>query len=71
MYAGPTQPLTCRTRLPPARPFSVQRSSRPAHRATDAPSLARAARRQSSVNAAACDGVPTLSAANPNPSPYP
>eukprot|EP00964_Phaeocystis_antarctica_P163066 scaffold138541_cov277-Phaeocystis_antarctica.AAC.1 len=69
MYARLPQPLTCQTRPPPPRPFSVRRSSRPAHRATDAPSLARDARRQSSVNAAACDGVPALSVANPNPSP--
>ena len=67
--ARPPQPLACRTRPPPARPFSVRRSSRPARCATDASSLARAARLQSSVNAAACDGVPALSAANPNPSP--
>ena len=67
--ARPPQPLACRTRPPPPRPFSVRRSSRPARCAADAPSLARAARLQSSVNAAACDGVPALSAANPNPSP--
>eukprot|EP00964_Phaeocystis_antarctica_P162117 scaffold135778_cov139-Phaeocystis_antarctica.AAC.1 len=70
MYARLRQPLTCQTRRPPARPFSVGRSSRHAHCAADAPSLARSARRQSSVDAAACDGVPALSAANPNPSPY-
>eukprot|EP00964_Phaeocystis_antarctica_P022878 scaffold12774_cov54-Phaeocystis_antarctica.AAC.1 len=71
MYARLPQPLTCQTRPPPARPFSAGRSLRLAHCATDAPSLARAARLQSSVNAAACGGVPALSAANPNPSPEP
>eukprot|EP00964_Phaeocystis_antarctica_P061944 scaffold37050_cov65-Phaeocystis_antarctica.AAC.2 len=65
----PRQPLTCQTRRPSARPFSVGRSSRPARCAAGAISLARAARRQSSVNAAACGGAPALSAANPNPSP--
>ena len=42
--ARPPQPLACRTRPPPARPFSVRRSSRHPRRVADTPSLARAAR---------------------------
>eukprot|EP00964_Phaeocystis_antarctica_P087236 scaffold55306_cov64-Phaeocystis_antarctica.AAC.1 len=71
MYARLPQPLTCQTRPPPARPPSVGRSLRHARCAADASSLARAARLWSSVNAAACGGVPALSTANPNPSPEP